>query len=238
METRKPFKTIRLHDPAIDWNAVKHPPIVERECAACGGLRSDDLARIRKAIEDGLEARDLSKAFCDACGGEGVLHVPEYEPYDEGKFCTERDLEKVLRHTFPGAKPVVFTYRRLTTPQRQKWVSLATSYEDRCVRAFQAGVIAIEFPDAPKYVPRWLSKGALTMDDKELREVEEEHGIEWPDLLDIGSQVLARSDVPLDCTPSFPVLPSSVDAWVAVQRRCAERRAIAAPPSSDARKAP
>ncbi|UJR81490.1 hypothetical protein [Sandaracinus amylolyticus] len=215
METRKPFDVIRLHDPAIDWDAVKRPQPCPNERCSNG---------LDEAVDDGR---------CETCGGEGFVRL-----YDEGRFCTERDLEKVLVHTFPGETPVYFVCRRLTTPQRQKYISLATSHDDEYVRAFQAGVIEIRFPDRPKYVPKWLAKGALTMDDKELRDLEKDHGIEWPDLLDVGSQILARSNVPFGCTPSYPVLRSSVDAWVAVQRLCAERRASAAPPSSDGPKAP
>lgn len=232
METRKPFETITLHDPAVDWDAVKNPPFVEQACSACGGLPEG----AAQAVLDGLEKRDLSRAFCDPCGGAGVVRVPEYEPYDEARFAIERDLAKL--RFFEGQAPTVYVYRRLSRPQRQKFVSLATSYEDRCIRAFQAGVIEIRFPGRPAYRPTWLGRAALSMDEKELTSLEEQHGLEPIDLIDIGAQVLARSDVPFDCSPTFPVPPSSVDAWAAVQRRSAARNRTGARPTSGAPKGP
>lgn len=232
METRKPFETITLHDPAVDWGATKNPPFVEHACSACGGLPEG----ATQAVLDGLEKGDLSRAFCDPCGGAGVVRVPEYEPYDEARFAIERDVNRL--RFFDGERPTIFVYRRLTRPQFQKWVSLATSHEDRCIRAFQAGVIEIRWPDRPAYRPAWLGRAALNMDEKELVALEQEYGVDRLDEIDVGIQILARSDVPLDCTPVFPVPPSSVDAWAAVQRRSAARNRTGARPTSGAPKGP
>jgi hypothetical protein len=165
----------------------------------------------------------------------------------EAEFATSRDMrllseDGVSEHgpylTHPGMSPTIYRYRRITRPQLQKFVSLAGSTEDRFIRAFQAGVVEITCPDRPVYAPKWISKGALVMDEKELTALERELGIEWAALLDIGSQILTRSTVPFDCAPRFPVPPSSVDAWAAVSARTAARNQTAPHPTSDAPREP
>lgn len=154
------------------------------------------------------------------------------------KYATERDLALIydpgngVARVHAGERLTLFTCRRLTRPQVQKFVSSATTDEDRWVKAFQCGVVRIEFPDGTVYEPEWIARGALCMPEKDLVALEEAHGFETNDILDIGMQISRRSDVPFDCTPSFPVPPSLLHGWAAASARSVVRSLAAAPPSS------
>jgi hypothetical protein len=165
-------------------------------------------------------------------------------PDAAAKYAMERDVALIydpkadVNLCHPGDKPVIFTCRRLTRPQVQKFVSSATTDEDRWVKSFQCGVVRIEFPDGTVYEPEWITRGALCMSEKDLVALEEAHGFETNDILDIGMQISRRSDVPFDCTPSFPVPPWSVHAWAVASLRSAERSRAAALLSNSEAKAP
>lgn len=148
------------------------------------------------------------------------------EPLDMAGFRQLREPDE-KRHArlilFEGEQVMRFRYRRLTRPQFQNWISTATNEQDRAIKAFQAAIVEIAPPGAPVVRPEHLSRGALVMSEQDLREIEEQLGLEWFDLVDVGDQILSRSEVPLDCTPRWRVPPSLVPVWVAAYLRSAER---------------
>lgn len=160
------------------------------------------------------------------------------------KYAMDRDLtlihdpEHDVSRVHEGERLMVFTCRRLTRPQVQKFVSSATTEEDRWVKAFQCGVVRIDLPNGTVYTPDWIARGALCMPEKDLVALEEEHGLETNDILDIGMQISRRSDVPFDSTPSFPVPPWLLRAWAAASLRSAVRSRAAALQSNSEAKAP
>ena len=105
--------------------------------------------------------------------------VDASHPDAAARYAKERDLsliydpEKGVELVHAGAKPVLFTCRRLTRPQVQKFVSAAVTEEDRWVKAFQCGVVAVRFADGSLYQPEWIGKGALHMSEGELTAFEE-----------------------------------------------------------------
>jgi len=214
-ESRKVFEAIRISDPAIDWVRMAMPPMVEKPCTDCPA--------------DGLAA-------CATCGGERTIRDLAYEPHDINSFRNLRETAEQKHRRlifFEGERPVLFRFRRLTRPQIQKFVATATNEVERAIFAFRAGVVEIQRPGEPAFKPEWISRGALVMDEPELRDLEE-GGLDWSDEVDIGDQILSTSDVPFGSTPSWRVPQPLVRVWAAAYLRSAERSQSAARATSGA----
>lgn len=132
-----------------------------------------------------------------------------------------RDPAKLVLH--PGAKLMLFTCLRLTR-DRFSWVESATSDVERCLRAFQCGVIEVQRPNGETWRPAGFNKpGDFTgLSDDEL------DLFDPCDHVEIGGVILERSRVPFDYAPRYTVRRSSVDVWEAVLRH------LSAAPSPDA----
>lgn len=142
------------------------------------------------------------------------------EPCDEVRYAVDRDVSRLLYR--PGTRPIVFRAKRLTRAAMLGLVARATTDDERRVRAFQAGVVEIEFADGNVWRPEGAARaGYLAMDDGDLDALEE-RGIAWADLIEVGAIILTRSELPFGCAASYQAPRSSVAAWAALSRRSAE----------------
>lgn len=145
---------------------------------------------------------------------------------DELDFAQHRDLEKVV--FYQGEEPTLFSFRRLRRSQ-VNWVKRGLTDVEQRERAFATGVLQVRGPLAPgrDWRPRGIDKPRfVAMSDAELDE------FEWSDIQDIGSVILAASELPFGSALLCPVPPSSVSAWRAERRRRAEQSQSDAPPAS------
>lgn len=140
------------------------------------------------------------------------------------KFAKSRDRADL---TFvPGKEPVVYRCRRLRRSRMllvDESVSMAAA-EDR---AFAHGVLEIRVPGRAPAKP---AGDSWTAEEMEL--------LEWADIREVGSVVMARSRVPFDSSPRYPVLRSSLDVWDAAVSLCAEPSQGSASPRPSAPEGP
>jgi hypothetical protein len=148
-------------------------------------------------------------------------------------YASERKLERLVMRA--GHAPTLFRYQRITRPAWLKFVSRGATDEERRVRSFQAGVVEVHAPDGRVWKPGDIDRpDYVAMSEADLDALEQHYGVGIADLQEIGEVVRLRSELPFECEPLFPVLPSSLAVWRAASLRSVARSLTAAAQSSTA----
>lgn len=161
------------------------------------------------------------------------MHDPAFAgvPFEAvRRYATTRDPDD-LPELPPGAdEPVTFHCKRLTRSQILDFVELVSLDTRKHARAFCAGVVRItggRFGEGWEPEQSAAKNGLLS--DEEL----DAQQIAPADLLEIGQVIYVRSVAPFDCSPHYPLQPSSLAVWEGNARRYAERTPEPAAPNSE-----
>lgn len=119
-----------------------------------------------------------------------------------------RDESKLVM--LPGRTPVVFHAVRLSR-KAYEWAMSTPSEQERCFRAFRAGVRRVDLASGPWTPAGTEARGYIAMTEDEA----DTFGI--ADHQEIGGLVLERAVLPTDCEGGYSVRPSSRLVWAARQ---------------------
>lgn len=148
------------------------------------------------------------------------------------EYARSRDPE-ALPEALPGTSPVIFHVRRLSRSVVLDFVENQSNDQKRFVSAFMAGVVRVtggRFGDQGWEPETIHARDHVAMTEAELDACD----FSISCMVEIGSVIYMKSIAPKDCSPRYPVRPSSLHVWEGLDHPSAERNRADAARTNDA----